>query len=143
MDARGTDFSFEVANLIRAFGADWRRDWASLTEFRRGTLASTRLAIGPMRALSAIRRAVRISADRLPVDGENHFPRLSGRVQSGVRTGSKEFAHQLVPLREDRRMIGYFMRNEPHWAFVEGLDLTRLMLESPSVSLARNGSWSG
>ena len=34
MDARGTDFSFEVANLIRAFGADWRRDWASLTEFR-------------------------------------------------------------------------------------------------------------
>lgn len=44
---------------------------------------------------------------------------------------SKKFAEQLVPLKSDARLIGYFLRNEPHWAFVDGLNLTEQMLRSP------------
>lgn len=58
---------------------------------------------------------------------------------------AEEFAKQLVPLRGDRRMIGYFMRNEPHWAFVDSLNLTQLMLKSPVryVSKERFIQWLG
>jgi hypothetical protein len=41
------------------------------------------------------------------------------------------FAEQLRAMRDDRRLVGYFMRNEPHWAFVDGLNLTEQMLRSP------------
>lgn len=30
---------------------------------------------------------------------------------------SRRFAKQLESMREDRHLIGYFLRNEPHWAF--------------------------
>jgi hypothetical protein len=43
---------------------------------------------------------------------------------------AEAFSRQLIPMREDPRLIGYFMRNEPHWAFVDGLDLTGQMLKS-------------
>lgn len=140
----GTDFSFEVANLIRAFGADWRRDWTSLTEFRLRHFGFN--TIGNWSDESFIR------ASSLPyVYPLTDFPSTERTIfrdfpdvfSPDYERDSKEFAQQLVPLREDRRMIGYFMRNEPHWAFVEGLDLTRLMLESPVrfVSKERFVEW--
>lgn len=33
------------------------------------------------------------------------------------RTNAKKFAEQLKPLANDKLMIGYFLRNEPEWAF--------------------------
>lgn len=43
-------------------------------------------------------------------------------------------------MRSDPRMIGYFMLNEPHWAFVNVLNLTEQMLQS-LVRFASKYEW--
>lgn len=140
----GAEFSFEVANLIRAFGADWRRDWTSLTEFRLRHFGFN--TIGNWSDAGFIRDSTLPYVYPLtdfPSTERTIFRDFPDVFSPEYERGSKDFAQQLVPLREDRRMIGYFMRNEPHWAFVEGLDLTRLMLESPVrfVSKERFVEW--
>jgi hypothetical protein len=127
----GAEFSFEVANLIRAFGPGWRKDWTALTEYRLRRWGFN--TIGNWSDAGFICDStlpyVYPLAD-FPSTEKTIFRDFPDVFSPEYERGSKDFAQQLVPLREDRRMIGYFMRNEPHWAFVEGQDLTRLMLDS-------------
>ncbi|CAM3272373.1 Glycoside hydrolase family 42 N-terminal domain-containing protein [Paenibacillus lactis] len=140
----GTEFSFEIANLLRAFGSAWRDDWMALTEHRLRRWGFN--TIGNWSDADFIRDSL------LPyVYPLSDFPLTENRIfrdfpdvfSPEYERGSKMFAAQLEPLLEDRRLIGYFMRNEPQWAFVDGLNLTRLMLESPVrfVSKERFVEW--
>ncbi|RIX59523.1 hypothetical protein D3P08_05100 [Paenibacillus nanensis] len=125
-------FSHGVANLIRAFGADWRAKWQALTERRlKGWGINT---IGNWSAADFI------AGSELPyVYPMRDFPSTEHRIfrdfpdvfSPEYERQAEAFARQLVPMKDDARMIGYFMRNEPHWAFVDGLDLTEQMLRSP------------
>jgi len=128
----GTEFSFAIANLIRVFGTAWRDDWTALTEHRLRSWGFN--TIGNWSDAGFIRDSslsyVYPLAD-FPSTEKTIFRDFPDVFSPEYERGSKVFAAQLEPLREDRWLIGYFMRNEPQWAFVEGLDLTRLMLESP------------
>jgi hypothetical protein len=41
-----------------------------------------------------------------------------------------EYARQIIPFKDDKNLIGYFLSNEPNWAFVDGLNIAAMLLES-------------
>lgn len=48
------------------------------------------------------------------------------------REDAARCAQALLPRREDPFLVGYFLRNEPSWAFVDGLILADEVLRDPA-----------
>lgn len=128
------DYSFAVANLIRAFGEEWRQAWAELTEHR--------LKEWGINTIGNWSGADFIGRSELPyVYPMFDFPTTKATIfrdfpdvfSPEYEQNAMVFAEQLLPFKDDRRLVGYFMRNEPHWAFVDGLDLTEEMLRHSFV----------
>ena len=131
-------FNYGAANLKRAFGDQWYEKWAAIT--RRRLIDWNVNTIGNWSDLRFIRLA------RMPyvwplVD----FPTTQTRVfrdfpdvySSEFRANSEAFARQLEELVGDPYMIGYFLRNEPTWAFVRGLNIAEEVLENPAPLACR------
>jgi hypothetical protein len=124
-------FSFYVANLIRAFGVDWKEKWSELTKKRLiGWGINT---IGNWSSLDFIRYA------KLPyVLPLRDFPQTEKKIfrdfpdvfSEEYRNNSEIFAQQLVDFKNDKYMIGYFLRNEPTWAFINRLIIAEELLEN-------------
>jgi hypothetical protein len=109
---------FYKTNLMRVFGEQWRTNWETITsaqirEFRLNTIANW----------SDVKYARKSKIPYvLPLSG---FP--STQVQlfrdfpdvfaDEYAVKAKEFARQLIDFKGDPYLIGYFLRNEPHWAF--------------------------
>lgn len=128
------DYSFSIANLIRAFGPEWRTAWNEMTEHR--------LKKWGMNTIGNWSCSKFINSSELPyVYPMYDFPQTQDTIfrdfpdvfSDEYDRNAKTFAGQLLTFKNDRRLIGYFMRNEPHWAFVDGLDLTAEMLRHPLV----------
>lgn len=128
----GHGYSPFIANLIRAFGERWRESWKELTERRLkewgiNTIGnwsdpnfiadSTIPYVYPMRDFPSTNSAI-----------YRDFPDV---FSPEYQENAKKFAKQLEPFKADKRLVGYFMRNEPQWAFVDGLNLTEEMLRVP------------
>ncbi|MCM3784556.1 hypothetical protein M3231_16355 [Neobacillus mesonae] len=134
--AGGKEYSFQIANLNRVYGADWHKAWQELTERRLQKWGFN--TIGNWSASDFIHHShlpYVLQMSHFPTTEQTIFRDFPDVFSPEYERSAKEFAEQLVPLREDRRLIGYFMRNEPHWAFVDRLNLTQQMLQSP-VSFA-------
>jgi len=125
-------YSFGIANLIRAFGAEWWGKWKDLTEHRMKLWGLN--TIGNWSSPEYIRQS------ELPyVYPMEDFPTTEQKIYRDFpdvfnleyEKNAAAFSMQLLEMRDDRRLIGYFMRNEPHWAFVENLNLTEQMLRLP------------
>ncbi|MHA6529927.1 beta-galactosidase [Paenibacillus sp. BAC0078] len=121
-----------IANMIRTFGERWRECWRELTE--------QRLKEWGINTIGNWSDPDFISSSKLPYVYPMHsFPSTKEAIyrdfpdvfSPGYEESAAEFAKQLVALKEDKRLVGYFMRNEPQWAFVDGLNLTEEMLRSP------------
>gem|GEM_PF-4535391 len=54
--------------------------------------------------------------ERLSKDSVRFFSIVISYIYFGLRN-SKEFAKQLADYKDDPYLVGYFLRNEPHWAF--------------------------
>lgn len=124
-------YSFGIANLIRAFGGEWRDKWAELTEYRLKSWGIN--TIGNWSSAEFISRSELpyvYPMDGFPTTEQTIFRDFPDVFHPDYEAGAAVFAEQLNGLRDDRRLIGYFMRNEPHWAFVDGLNLTEQMLRS-------------
>lgn len=125
-------FSPFIANMIRTFGEEWRERWRELTE--------RRLHEWGINTIGNWSDSDFISCSKLayvyPMDG---FPSTESTIyrdfpdvfSTEYEDQAVAFAKQLVSLKEDKRLVGYFMRNEPQWAFVDGLNVTEEMLRSP------------
>lgn len=48
------------------------------------------------------------------------------------RVASEKFAAQLGEIKGDPYIVGYFMTNEPEWAFIEGLEISEMLLGNPA-----------
>lgn len=130
--SNGTGFSFPVSNLLRAFGSEWWQAWREITEGRiRGWKLNT---IGAWSDERFVKEA------GLPyVTVLRGFPDTSSRIfrdfpdvfHEEYEKACEAYALQLERLRDDVHLIGYFLRNEPQWAFVPAVSLATKMLESP------------
>lgn len=131
--------NFGVFNLIEAFGPDsWWESWAKITKaylIRHGFNT-----IGNWSQKEFIDYAGMPYVLPLDTYSPVGFPETERKVfrdfpdvfSPEFEHGSELFASALKPFAEDRNMIGYFLRNEPAWAFVEDLNLAEEMLANPA-----------
>jgi hypothetical protein len=132
-------FSFAVANLIRVFGEKWRECWAELTELRLKEWGINTIGNWSQNEfIAASSLSYVYPMEDFPTTMEKIFRDFPDVFAPEYEENAKGFAGQLIPLREDRRLVGYFMRNEPHWAFVDGLNLTELMLKHPAALASKD-----
>lgn len=109
---------FYVANLIRLYGKDWRNRWEKTTA---DLMKQARInTVGNWSDLAFARRS------RIPyVLPLRDFP--STRISlyrdfpdvfsEEYRQNAQTFASQLADYKDDPYLVGYFLRNEPQWAF--------------------------
>jgi hypothetical protein len=129
--AHGGLYNHAVANLIRVFGEGWWDAWSRIT---RDNLV--RWGFNTIGNWSDPRFA-RASALPwvYPMEGFPSTPRCIFRDFPDVFSPAYErsaasFARQMEDLRDDRALVGYFLRNEPEWAFIRGLDLAQELLDT-------------
>ncbi|SHE89006.1 hypothetical protein SAMN02746089_00960 [Caldanaerobius fijiensis DSM 17918] len=124
-------FDFGIANLIRVFGEKWWSEWAKIT--RRRLIEWGFNTIGNWSSLEFIRYA------KLPYVWQlNNFPDTTKKVfrdfpdvfSPEYQKKANEFAKQLEDFVDDPYMIGYFLRNEPQWAFIQDLNIAEELLEN-------------
>jgi len=124
-------FSFTVANLISSFGDKWKEKWFELTKNRLKSWGIN--TIGNWSSAEFIGYAKMpyvLQLRDFPETDKNIFRDFPDVFSEEYRNNSEEFAKQLSCLKNDKYLIGYFLRNEPTWAFVNGLNIAEELLES-------------
>jgi hypothetical protein len=123
--------NFSAVNLIRTFGKDWWSEWAKIT--RRRMIQWGFNTIGNWSDSDFIRQA------KLPyVWPLGQFPETKKKIfrdfpdvfSEEYRNNAISFAQEMKAFKDDPYMIGYFLRNEPEWAFIHGLIIAEELLEN-------------
>jgi hypothetical protein len=131
-------FSFASANLRKALGEGWREKWGTLMGRQLKACGLNTLAnwsdsslFGPVNMPYAATLA------SFPSTGQKIF-RDFPDVLSGEYAGNAELcAGNLAKYRDDPWMIGYFLRNEPAWAFVNNLVIADEVLYNPAPTACK------
>jgi len=126
-------FDFIGANMHRALGPDWFSRWAKLTErrmreWRFNTIGnwSSEAFIGA----STIAYVIPLSGSietQTPIFRD--FPDV---FSYEFERASDAHAKQLEKFHGDPRLLGYFIMNEPHWAFEPNLNVAEKLLANPA-----------
>ncbi len=114
----GRNLDFYSINMERVYGAEWRDKWTQITADQMRTLRVN--TVGNWSSV-AFARAARIPYV-LPLNG---FPSTQTRLYRDFpdvydpeyRDNAQRFAAQLEQYKDDPYLVGYFLRNEPQWAF--------------------------
>lgn len=124
-------FSFHKYNMYKAFGSDWYEKFCALCKSR-----MTKWGFNTVACWSDMRLADESGLPFTYIFGGSmltkkllfrDFPDVFSPEYGEV---CEKWAAQLEPYAENDRLIGYFMGNEPQWAFVNNLNLASLLLES-------------
>lgn len=137
-------FNFSVSNLIHTFGKDnWRRAWMKIIKMYLIKWGVN--TIGNWSNLEFIRYAKMPYV--IPVDSQTKegFPMTNTAIfRDFPDVFAKEYeerallyAEGLKPFKDDSYLIGYFMRNEPEWAFVHNLNIAEEMLANDKELASR------
>lgn len=117
-DLRTVDYY--KSNFIRVFGNEWRTKWEDITS---GLLFDNR--INTIANWSDINFAKRsgipyvLQMKSFPSTNAKLFRDFPDVYDSVFVRNAKIFAEQLNSYKNDPYLIGYFLVNEPHWAFGE------------------------
>ena len=132
-------YSHAVANLIHAFGDGWCDAWTRLTAARlRGWGFNTvgNWSSQPFAVASGLPWVYPMRD--FPTTDTRLFRDFPDVFSPDYLQAAETFAAQMADLRDDRNLIGYFLRNEPEWAFVHDLDLAEELLETAAPSHSRD-----
>lgn len=127
-------FSYAVANLIRAFKTDWWSAWSTMTRRRlREWGFNTVAAWSNPRFVKEAGMPYVWNLRDFPATQETIFRDFPDVYSEEYRQSAQQFAQQLKDFSGDRLLLGYFLRNEPHWAFVENVNLAEKLLRHPRL----------
>ncbi len=122
-------YSFGTANLITAFKKDWKAEWLSMTEGRCRAWGINTISMFSDREF--------IQKSGLPyVIMLKKFPQTSRSIWRGFpdvfsdeyKTLCGVFAEQIAECRNDPMLIGYFLNNEPLWAWEDPAVITENLM---------------
>ena len=116
----GKMVSYERANLKRAFGEHWYECWKGMIVNQLKNMGMNTLANWSDPALYG-RMPYVTSLERFPETAHKIFRDFPDVLSPEYRQDAEACAQALLALRDDPWMIGYFLRNEPGWAFVNDL----------------------
>jgi hypothetical protein len=112
------DFNFFAANLIRALGPQWHRQWGQITvshlrRFGFNTVGNWSDWHGASAAGFPYVRPIEFIAKHAAYVFRD-FPDV---FDPAIAADAEIYAQQLTETVADPAMIGYFLMNEPNWAF--------------------------
>lgn len=134
----GRLFSFEQANLRRAFGDDWYEKWTQL--IRRQLKKNGMNSLGNWsddRLFGTLGMPYVTSMPRFPTTPVKIFRDFPDVFDPEYAADAARCADKLMQRRGDPFMIGYFLGNEPAWAFVNHLIIADEVLANPAQSACR------
>lgn len=134
-DLKMIDF-FRI-NLIRTFGKDYYNDWTRLTANRLREAGFNTIGNWSDRQLprnAGIPYVIQLGG--FPVTEVTLYRDFPDVFSPEYRMKAKEFASQLEKYKNDRFLLGYFLRNEPQWAFSK-LEPAFEMFGKPENSFTR------
>jgi hypothetical protein len=129
----GLLFSYEQANLYKALGECWYDGWKRLISgsFKRNGL-NTLGNWSDSRLYGAIKMPYVTMLPEYPTTGTLIFRDFPDVLSGEYRANAAECAAFLKTYSTDTYMIGYFLRNEPPWAFVNNLIIAEEVLHNPA-----------
>ncbi len=129
-------FSFERANLQRAFGAKWYEGWQKMIigQLQRAGMNTLGNWSDP---ILWGRMPYVMSLPEFPATSHLIFRDFPDVLSGEYRREAERCARALRERREDPWMIGYFLRNEPAWAFVDDLIIADEVLRDPAETACR------
>lgn len=135
---QGDFVSFAISNMIRAFGEDWEDQWTKLTKNR---LVDWHFnTIGNWSDLNFIQKAKLPYVwplEDFPTTEKSIFRDFPDVFSEEYQNNAKKFAQQLSVFKDDPYLIGYFLRNEPEWAFVQNLLIAEKLLENKENTVSK------
>ncbi len=127
-----TSFSFGQANLYRAFGADWYEKWKTMTAGQLKSAGMNTLGNWSDEKLFGTTQIPYVtSLHRFPGTQDMIFRDFPDVFSEEYEKNAEICAQALAGRKDDPYMIGYFLRNEPMWAFVDNLILADEVLYNP------------
>ncbi|MDR2498117.1 MAG: beta-galactosidase [Tannerellaceae bacterium] len=115
---RGVVADFYVANLIRVFGSEWKSRWLESTAAMMRQLRFN--TVGNWSEIEFARYAkipYVLPLQRFPSTKVQLYRDFPDVFADEYRENAVRFAAQLEEYKDDPYLIGYFLRNEPEWAF--------------------------
>lgn len=127
----GKYVKFPIVNLMRAYGDKWKDAWMKLTR--------NRMFDWYMNTIGNWSDAELIKMAKLPyVWPLENFPTTKVCIfrdfpdvySDEYAQNAEKFGRQMEAFKGDPYMVGYFLRNEPEWAFVQNLLIAEKVLEN-------------
>lgn len=126
-------FYYAQANLYKVFGAAWYEAWqkmisCQLKKYGMNTLGNW----SDERLLGVLDIPYVTSLPEFPATAVCIFRDFPDVFSAEYQLEAKRCAQALAVRKNDPLMIGYFLRNEPAWAFVDNLVLADEVLHNPA-----------
>jgi hypothetical protein len=112
------NMDFYRSNLIRIYGDKWKEKWSMITaglmrEYRVNTVGNwSDVAFARENRIPYV-----LPLNRFPTTRVQLYRDFPDVFSEEFLKNSEEFARQLIDYKDDPYMVGYFLRNEPQWAF--------------------------
>ena len=132
----GTMFSYERWNLIRAFGENWEEAWRTMTVGQLKRMGMNSLGNWSDERLYG-RMPYVTSLPEFPATEHCIFRDFPDVLSDEYARNAQRCAQALEKRKNDPFMIGYFLRNEPAWAFVDGLIIADEVLRDPAPTVCK------
>lgn len=134
-----TLFSFEQANLYRAFGENWYDKWTSLMSRQLKQNGMNTLGNwSDQRLFGKIKQPYVTMLEHFPTTEQLIFRDFPDVFSEEYQRNADVCAQSLNSRKEDPYMIGYFLRNEPAWAFVDNLVIADEVLYNPAETVCKD-----
>lgn len=131
-------FNYGKANLYRAFGDDWYEKWKIMIGGQlKGHGMNTIGNWSDSQLLGTAKIPYVTSLPKFPDTKASIFRDFPDVFSDEYRENAVLCAQSLKDRKDDPYMIGYFLRNEPAWAFVDNLILAEEVLYSKERTVCR------
>ncbi len=118
MGRNAKNMDFYRSNMIRAYGDKWKEKWSSVTA---GLMRKYNVnTVGNWSDINFAREnkiSYVLPLNRFPSTEVQLYRDFPDVFSEEYLASSVEFAKQLNEYKDDPYLVGYFLRNEPQWAF--------------------------
>lgn len=129
-------FSFFMANMYRVFGDSWYEVWQSLIVKQLKNAGMNTVANWSDPVLHGKMPYV-TSLPKFPETQHRIFRDFPDVFAPEYMENAEISAKGLLLKKDDPWMIGYFLRNEPNWAFVDNLIIAEEVLRDPEDTYSK------
>ena len=131
-------FSYAGANLYRVFGSDWYAIWKKMIAGQLMQMGMNTLGNWSDQKLFDDTPIPYVtSLPEFPETKKKIFRDFPDVLSDEYKENAKSNAKALTDRKDDPMMIGYFLRNEPSWAFVDNLVLADEVLYNPERTVCK------